>query len=242
MNSIISRRIGIAIVDVFENPQSPRPRITDPTVEATFGFFDEKLRTIRPTFAKNKGLLNVRSRIVHIAFGVINLIFEVFVIDFYRCFSNIVADDEGSQEDPNADWLDFDFGASATSRSDDKHSPSTPIADDEEIPNDWPNSDEAESDPSSVSNSPLLARAAASALSFRITTGAALLSATDSAACSAAIFAVGQTVRHPRYGIGQVIEVSRVMKRQTVVVKFEQDDRTETFVSDKCPLTLIGLN
>ena len=153
----------------------------------------------------------------------------------------VLADDEGSQEDPNADWLDFDFGASATSRSDDKHSPSTPLADDEEIPNDWPNSDEAESDPSSVSNSSLQARAAASALNSRITTGAALLSATDSAASSAAIFAVGQAVRHPRYGIGQVIEVGRMMKRQTVIVQFDQDSRTESFVADKCPLARVGL-
>ena len=151
------------------------------------------------------------------------------------------ADDEGSQEDPDADWLDFDFGATATNRSDDKHSPSTLIADEEETPSAWSNSDEAESVPPTAAKSALPARAAASALGSRITTGAALLSATDSAAGNAAIFAVGQTVRHPRYGIGQVIEVSRVMKRQTVVVQFEQDNRNETFVSDKCPLTLIGL-
>lgn len=55
------------------------------------------------------------------------------------------------------------------------------------------------------------------------------------------MFAVGDAVRHPRYGLGEVIEVGRMMKRQTVIVRFDQDDRTETFVADKCPLTPVGL-
>ena len=143
----------------------------------------------------------------------------------------VASDDEGSQEDPNSDWLDFDFGATATSSSNDKNPASAPT--DDNNSREWSDASESESLEDTESSK----QALSSALRSRITTGAALLSATD----SAATFAIGQSVRHPRYGIGQVIEVSRVLKRQTVVVQFEQDNRSETFVADKCPLTLIGL-
>lgn len=49
-------------------------------------------------------------------------------------------------------------------------------------------------------------------------------------------FQKGQSVRHPRYGLGTVIEIGGFGRRRTVTVEFENDDRTETFVAAKCPL------
>ena len=49
-------------------------------------------------------------------------------------------------------------------------------------------------------------------------------------------FQKGQSVRHPRYGLGTVIEIGGFGRRRTVTVEFQTDDRTETFVAAKCPL------
>jgi hypothetical protein len=78
-------------------------------------------------------------------------------------------------------------------------------------------------------------------LQEKLTTGAALLRSQTEKHSSSPSFAVGDAVRHPRYGLGEVVEVGCMMKRPTVVVRFDQDDRTETFVADKCPLTPVGL-
>ncbi len=55
----------------------------------------------------------------------------------------------------------------------------------------------------------------------------------------AAFYAVGNFVRHPRYGIGRVSEIGKIMRRQSVTVEFAQDSRRETFIADKCPLTVV---
>ena len=47
---------------------------------------------------------------------------------------------------------------------------------------------------------------------------------------------MGQAVRHPRYGLGVVVEVGGFGRRRTVTVEFENEDRKETFVAAKCPL------
>jgi DNA helicase II / ATP-dependent DNA helicase PcrA len=54
-------------------------------------------------------------------------------------------------------------------------------------------------------------------------------------------FDEGMLVRHPRYGLGTVIEVSRVSTRTNVTVKFAQDGRIQTFVAEKSPLQPVGL-
>lgn len=64
--------------------------------------------------------------------------------------------------------------------------------------------------------------------------------ATRKASDPAKVFAVDDFVRHPRYGIGRVIEVGRMMRRQTVVVEFIPTNRRETFISDKCPLAVVA--
>ena len=139
-------------------------------------------------------------------------------------------DDEHSQETPNNDWLDFDFGAATT--------PSAPQQSDAF----FDPVDEDDSDfPMTTAVAPKQAPDPV-ALKSKMMTGAALLrSQTEEEATSQSAFAVGDAVRHPRYGLGEIIEVGRLLKRQTLVVRFDQDNRTETFVAEKCPLTLVGL-
>ena len=54
------------------------------------------------------------------------------------------------------------------------------------------------------------------------------------------LFEVGMLVRHPRYGRGEVTELGGTRKRQTVLVRFETEDRCERFVSAKAPLQPLG--
>lgn len=134
--------------------------------------------------------------------------------------------EEDSQEVPNNDWLDFDFGAAA---------PTGGSGGSFELGKTEP-SDDADSFTADAKRIPDPV-----ALKSKLITGAALLRSQTESEESQPMFAVGDAVRHPRYGLGEVIEVGRMMKRQTVIVCFDQDDRTETFVADKCPLTPVGL-
>lgn len=59
---------------------------------------------------------------------------------------------------------------------------------------------------------------------------------------AASVFSTGMLVRHPRFGRGVITAVSPPSSRSTVTVRFEIDDRTETFVAGKCPLQPIGPN
>ncbi len=63
---------------------------------------------------------------------------------------------------------------------------------------------------------------------------------TDSSAEQPPLFAVGSTVRHPRYGRGTVISASGGSGRATVTVRFEADDLEQTFVAARCPLQPVG--
>lgn len=77
----------------------------------------------------------------------------------------------------------------------------------------------------------------------RIMTAAQLQGLLDQKAQSApaASFVQGMMVRHPRYGRGIVTAVSPPSSRSTITVRFEMDDREETFVAGKCPLQPAGL-
>ena len=76
----------------------------------------------------------------------------------------------------------------------------------------------------------------------KLTTAAALAAGVSDAVDMPLGFSVGMTVRHPRYGIGTVIEVSPGMsRRRTLTVQFDADDRQETFVAGKCPLQPVGV-
>lgn len=132
--------------------------------------------------------------------------------------------DEDSQEATDGDWTDFDFGANAT---DDAFL-------DETSPKDAPRRRVS----SAERDDELAATDVPSSLKARLTTGAELLRSRNAAEL---VFRVGDQVRHPRYGLGEVIAVSQVMHRDTLVVRFQQADRVETFVAAKCPLTPVGL-
>ncbi len=73
-----------------------------------------------------------------------------------------------------------------------------------------------------------------------LTTGAALLNGSQEAAELPQCFAVGMQVRHPRYGVGTVVDVNGFAKRRTVTVQFA-DERTESFSVAHCPLQPIGM-
>jgi len=53
-------------------------------------------------------------------------------------------------------------------------------------------------------------------------------------------FAVGMTVRHPRYGTGTVLQIGGFARRRTVTVAFD-DGRQESFIADKSPLQPVGV-
>jgi len=74
----------------------------------------------------------------------------------------------------------------------------------------------------------------------KLTTGAALLGENASTVKLPFGFAIGQAVRHPRYGRGVVIEIGGFGPRRTVTIQFSEGSRTETFVANKAPLQPIG--
>ncbi len=76
---------------------------------------------------------------------------------------------------------------------------------------------------------------------LHLTTGAALESGAAGKIELSLGFAVGMQVRHPRYGLGTVIETSGLAKNRMVVVEFATDARRESFVASKCPLQPVGL-
>jgi len=48
-------------------------------------------------------------------------------------------------------------------------------------------------------------------------------------------------VRHPRYGLGTVIDVSGMSRHRIITVEFETNHRREKFVASKCPLQPVGV-
>lgn len=74
----------------------------------------------------------------------------------------------------------------------------------------------------------------------KLMTGAALLSGEHESAEIPIGFDVGMHVRHPKYGIGQVVEVGGFGGRRSVTVTFANNQRTETFVAAKAPLQPVG--
>jgi DNA helicase-2/ATP-dependent DNA helicase PcrA len=54
-------------------------------------------------------------------------------------------------------------------------------------------------------------------------------------------FGEGMLVRHPRYGLGTIVEISRVTSRTNVTVKFTHEDRIQTFIAEKSPLQPVGV-
>ncbi len=70
----------------------------------------------------------------------------------------------------------------------------------------------------------------------QLMTGADLLSGDGKGVNLPQGFQMGQQVRHPRYGLGVVVELGGFGRRRTVTVQFENEDRVEKFIAAKCPL------
>jgi DNA helicase-2/ATP-dependent DNA helicase PcrA len=73
-----------------------------------------------------------------------------------------------------------------------------------------------------------------------LTTGADLLNGTSNPVDIPQPFTVGMSVRHPRLGVGSVIEAQGLGKWRTVTVMFSSGE-TQSFVAHKCPLQPVGL-
>jgi DNA helicase-2/ATP-dependent DNA helicase PcrA len=75
-----------------------------------------------------------------------------------------------------------------------------------------------------------------------LTTAAELLRGTAHPAALPQGFGLGMQVRHPRYGLGTVIDVGGFGHRRTVTVAFRDDgqERTEKFVAAQSPLQPVG--
>ncbi|MBL8851301.1 MAG: UvrD-helicase domain-containing protein [Planctomycetaceae bacterium] len=71
-------------------------------------------------------------------------------------------------------------------------------------------------------------------------TGAELLRGGTSQAELPRGFALGSQVRHPRYGVGTVVDIGGFGQRRTVTVTFRDDARTEKFVASQSPLQPVG--
>lgn len=74
----------------------------------------------------------------------------------------------------------------------------------------------------------------------KLMTAASLLSGEKTAAELPTGFGIGMRVRHPRYGIGTVMNLSGYGGRRSVTVKFNDENRTETFIVAKAPLQPVG--
>lgn len=73
-----------------------------------------------------------------------------------------------------------------------------------------------------------------------LTTAAELLRGGSAQADLPRGYAIGSQVRHPRYGLGTVVDVGGFGQRRTVTVAFRDEDRTEKFVAAQSPLQPIG--
>ena len=73
-----------------------------------------------------------------------------------------------------------------------------------------------------------------------LTTAADLLNGDKRQADLPQGFGRGMQVRHPRYGLGTVIDVGGFGQRRTVTVCFGDGERTETFVASQSPLQPVG--
>jgi DNA helicase-2/ATP-dependent DNA helicase PcrA len=75
---------------------------------------------------------------------------------------------------------------------------------------------------------------------LKLTTAADLLNGSRTSVDLPQGFALGMQVRHPRYGLGTVVDVGGFGQRRTVTVTFADGDRKETFVASKSPLQPAG--
>ena len=73
-----------------------------------------------------------------------------------------------------------------------------------------------------------------------LTTGAALESGQRDTVDIPTGFGQGMQVRHPRYGLGHIVEVGGYSRHRTVTVEFHDGGRRESFIVAKSPLQPVG--
>ena len=116
------------------------------------------------------------------------------------------------------------------------------VADDENVSQEF--ADESESGrptSGSLAGAEGSARPSPTAARPNLISGADLLSGAASRAAAVPFgFAVGMSVRHPQYGLGHVVKIGGFAKNGTITVEFEDDGRSETFVTGKNPLQPVG--
>ena len=76
---------------------------------------------------------------------------------------------------------------------------------------------------------------------LNLTTGAGLLNGETTGAEVPAGFRVGQTVRHPRYGLGRVTGSDGSARNRRVSVLFKDAETPKTFIAAKAPLQPVGI-
>jgi DNA helicase-2/ATP-dependent DNA helicase PcrA len=71
----------------------------------------------------------------------------------------------------------------------------------------------------------------------RLITGADLLAGAAARPAEVPLgFALGMSVRHPQYGLGRIVKIGGFARNRTITVEFDDDGRSETFVTGKNPL------
>ena len=112
------------------------------------------------------------------------------------------------------------------------------------LPEEWthPQADEDSQEPPSPQADDLSSPGVGNLTAGRLnlTTGAGLLNGETTGAAIPVGFAVGQTVRHPRYGLGRVTGADGGGRNRRVSVLFEDADAPKTFVASKAPLQPVG--
>jgi len=101
--------------------------------------------------------------------------------------------------------------------------------------------EEFESDRESIPRTPKFRERTVADWSARLTTGAALAAGHAQQVELPIGFSPGMLVRHPRYGLGTVIDVSGMSRHRIITVEFETNHRREKFVASKCPLQPVGV-
>ena len=76
---------------------------------------------------------------------------------------------------------------------------------------------------------------------LNLTTGTGLLNGETTGAEVPVGYRVGQTVRHPRYGLGRVTQSDGSARNRRVSVLFEDAETPKTFVAAKAPLQPVGV-
>ena len=112
------------------------------------------------------------------------------------------------------------------------------LSQESDLPDDWSHPqapDEASSSPEADASGVARPRGV-----LALTTGAGLLNGETTGAAIPVGFRVGQSVRHPRYGLGRVTHSDGGARNRRVSVLFEDADAPKTFVADKAPLQPVG--